>query len=191
LAKHAELHRQLGLGSAAALVVGEVIGVGIFLTPAGMARVLGSPLGLLLVWLALGAVTLAGALCLGELTARHPEAGGLYVYLRQAYGPPAAFLFGWMALLVMDPGLTAALATGLAGSAGRTILRTVRKLRRYSAQACRMLISPARDAAADLGPQFHVGEHSCLPWSGSRATLSLAGGGWERCTSWSARRCTS
>jgi APA family basic amino acid/polyamine antiporter len=95
-------------------VVGEVIGVGIFLTPAGMAKALGSPLWLLAVWLVVGGVTLAGALCLGELAARYPAAGGGYVYLREAYGPGTAFLFGWMSLLVLDPGITAALATGLA-----------------------------------------------------------------------------
>jgi APA family basic amino acid/polyamine antiporter len=110
-----ELRRQLGLASAVGLVVGEVIGVGIFLTPAGMAKALGSPFWLLAVWLVTGAVTVAGALCLGELAARHPEAGGDYVYLREAYGPGTAFLFGWMSLLVMGPGVTAALATGLAG----------------------------------------------------------------------------
>ena len=55
-----------------------------------------------------------GALCYGELSARYPEAGGGYVYLREAYGPAVAFMYGWMAFLVMDPGLTAALATRLA-----------------------------------------------------------------------------
>jgi APA family basic amino acid/polyamine antiporter len=99
-------------------VVGEVIAVGIFLTPAGMAKALGSPLLLLVVWLTMGAMALCGALCYGELSARYPEAGGGYVYLREAYGPAVAFMFGWMALLVMDPGLTAALAVGLATYAG-------------------------------------------------------------------------
>jgi APA family basic amino acid/polyamine antiporter len=99
-------------------VVGEVIAVGIFLTPAGMATSLGSPLWLLVVWLAMGAMAVCGALCYGELAARYPEAGGGYVYLREAYGRPVAFLFGWMALLVMDPGLTAALAVGMASYAG-------------------------------------------------------------------------
>jgi APA family basic amino acid/polyamine antiporter len=114
-----ELKRRLGLGSAAALVVGEVIGVGIFLTPAGMAKVLASPLWLLIVWLTMGVITLCGALCLGELAARVPTAGGLYVYLREAFGPGTAFLFGWMSLLVMDPGLTALLATGIATYLGQ------------------------------------------------------------------------
>jgi APA family basic amino acid/polyamine antiporter len=113
-----ELKRQLGIRTATALVVGEVIAVGIFLTPAGMAKSLGSPLWLLVVWLAMGAMALCGALCYGELAARYPQAGGGYVYLREAYGPAVAFMYGWMALLVMDPGLTAALAVGLASYAG-------------------------------------------------------------------------
>jgi basic amino acid/polyamine antiporter, APA family len=104
--------------TATALVVGEVIAVGIFLTPAGMAQALGSPMLLLLVWLAMAAMALCGALSYGELAARYPEAGGGYVYLREAYGPALAFMYGWMAFLVMDPGLTAALAVGLATYAG-------------------------------------------------------------------------
>ena len=104
--------------TATALVVGEVIAVGIFLTPAGMAKTLGSPFWLLVVWLLMGGMALCGALCYGELAARYPEAGGGYVYLREAYGPALAFLYGWMAFLVMDPGLTAALAVGLASYAG-------------------------------------------------------------------------
>src|SRR5437868_1843188 len=117
----AQLRRQIGVRTATALVVGEVIAVGIFLTPAGMAQALGSPLLLLLVWLAMGAMALCGALSYGELAARYPEAGGGYVYLREAFGPALAFLYGWMAFLVMDPGLTAALAVGLATYAGYII----------------------------------------------------------------------
>lgn len=89
-----------------------MIAVGIFLTPAGMAKTLGSPLLILLVWLATGLMALAGALCYGELASRFPEAGGGYVYLREAYGRGVAFLYGWKSLLVMDPGITAALAAG-------------------------------------------------------------------------------
>ena len=95
-------------------MVGEIIGVGIFLTPAEMAKALGSPFWVLAVWLVVGATALCGALCYGELAARYPEAGGGYVYLREAYGPGLAFLYGWKSLLVMDPGLTAALAAGVA-----------------------------------------------------------------------------
>jgi len=112
------LKRQIGLCTATALIVGEVIAVGIFLTPAGMAKSLGSPVWLLIVWIVMGAMATCGALCYGELAARFPEAGGGYVYLREAYGRPIAFLYGWMALLVMDPGLTAALAVGMAAYVG-------------------------------------------------------------------------
>ena len=116
-----ELRRQLGLGTAVALVVGEVIGVGIFLTPAGLAKALGSPMWLLAVWLVMGGATLAGAFCLSELAARFPASGGSYIFLREAYGPETAFLFGWMSMLVLDPGITAALATGLASYVGYII----------------------------------------------------------------------
>src|SRR3954465_910040 len=108
------LKRQIGLFTATALVVGEVVGVGIFLTPAEMTKSVGSPLWVLVVWLVSGTMALCGALCFGELAARRPEAGGQYAYLRDAYGPPLAFLYGWMGLLVLDPGLTAALAVGAA-----------------------------------------------------------------------------
>jgi len=98
-----------------------MIAVGIFLTPAGMAKSLGSPLWLLIIWLVMGTMALSGALCYGELAARFPHAGGGYVYLREAYGPVVAFLYGWKCLLVMDPGITAALATGLASYAGYSL----------------------------------------------------------------------
>ena len=112
------LRRQLGVLAFTALVVGEVIAIGIFLTPAGMARSLGSPFWLLIVWLLMGVMAVSGALCYGELAARAPESGGGYVYLREAYGPAVAFLYGWKCLLVMDPGITAALAAGLASYVG-------------------------------------------------------------------------
>ncbi len=114
MAAQVELKRQLGLSSAIALVISGVIGVGIFIYPAQMAKSLGSPMLLLVVWLVMGLAALCGALCYGELATRFPEAGGGYVYLREAYGPRVAFLYGWMLLLVLDPGLTAALAVSLA-----------------------------------------------------------------------------
>jgi basic amino acid/polyamine antiporter, APA family len=95
--------------------------VGIFLTPAGMARSLASPGLLFLVWALMGAAAVCGALSLGELAARYPEAGGSYVYLREAWGRQVAFLYGWKCLLVMDPGLTAALATGLGAYASAAL----------------------------------------------------------------------
>ncbi len=107
--------RRLGLASAIAAVAGESIAVGIFLTPAGMARSLGSPFWLLIVWVVVGVLTICGALTYGELAARFPRDGGVYVYLVETFGRPLAFLYGWMSLLVLDPGLAAALALGLAG----------------------------------------------------------------------------
>jgi APA family basic amino acid/polyamine antiporter len=112
-----KLRRELSLASATAAVAGESIAVGIFLTPAGMAKSLGSPLWLLVIWLTVGAMTLSGALCYGELAGRFPRSGGLYIYLQEIFGRRIAFLYGWMSLLVLDPGLTAALATGIAGYA--------------------------------------------------------------------------
>ena len=112
------MRRELNLGSTTAAVIGGIIAVGIFLTPAGMAKALGSPFLLLMVWLVIGAMTMSGALCYGELAARFPRAGGAYVYLKESYGRRPAFLFGWMCLLVMDPAITASLATGLASYFG-------------------------------------------------------------------------
>ncbi|HEY7617504.1 MAG TPA: amino acid permease, partial [Terriglobales bacterium] len=108
------LQRQLGLASATAAVAGEAIAVGIFLTPANMAKSLGSPLWLLAVWLLIGAMTVCGALCYGELAGRFPRPGGTYVYLEETYGRGLAFLYGWMCMLVLDPGVTASLGMGIA-----------------------------------------------------------------------------
>ncbi len=107
--------------TAVALIVGQVIAVGIFLTPAGMAKSVGSPFWLFVIWILMGAMALSGALCYGELASRFPEAGGSYVYLREAFGRLFAFLYGWMVLLVLDPGLTAVFGVGLASYAGYLI----------------------------------------------------------------------
>jgi APA family basic amino acid/polyamine antiporter len=104
--------RELGLGSATALVVGHTIGVGIFLTPAELIGGLASPALTLGLWVACGVLVLAGALTFGELASRYPLAGGPYIYLREAWGERIAFLYGWQSLLIMDPGVTAALTTG-------------------------------------------------------------------------------
>lgn len=108
------LIRRFGVGAALAMIVAEVMGVGIFLTPAEMSRTLGSTAWVLGVWALVGLLSAAGALCYAELGTRFPEAGGGYVYLREAFGERCAFVYGWMSLLVMDPGLTAALGVGLA-----------------------------------------------------------------------------
>jgi APA family basic amino acid/polyamine antiporter len=107
-----EQHRQLGLAATIAVVTGESIALGIFLTPAAMAKSLGSPLLLTAVWCGMGLIAMCGALCYSELAVRFPRAGGEYVYLREGYGNRVAFLYGWMSAAVMDPGLAAALAMG-------------------------------------------------------------------------------
>ncbi len=104
--------RQLGILAAVAAVTGQSIALGIFLTPATMAKSLGSPLLLAAVWCAMAGMAICGSLCYSELAVRYPEAGGEYVYLREGYGGRAAFLYGWMSAAVMDPGLAAALAVG-------------------------------------------------------------------------------
>jgi basic amino acid/polyamine antiporter, APA family len=108
-----ETGRQMGVWAATAVVTGEAISLGIFLTPAGMARSLGSPALLGAVWCGMAFMTLAGALCFTELAVRFPQAGGEYVYLRHGFGRRVAFLYGWMAAVVMYPGVAAALCVGL------------------------------------------------------------------------------
>ncbi len=102
----------MGVWAATAVVTGEAISLGIFLTPAAMARSLGSPALLAAVWCGMAVLTLAGALCFTELAVRNPHDGGEYLYLRRGFGPRVAFLYGWMAAVVMYPGVAAALCVG-------------------------------------------------------------------------------
>jgi APA family basic amino acid/polyamine antiporter len=109
-----ELVRGLGTIDTLSLVVGTIIGTGIFLKTAVMARDVGSPQLVLAAWVAAGALSLAGALTYAELGSLLPRAGGEYVYLRTAYGDLPAFLFGWMRFSVGSSGSAASLATGFA-----------------------------------------------------------------------------
>jgi basic amino acid/polyamine antiporter, APA family len=95
------LPRTLGLWSSVALVVGITIGSGIFRSPASIAQKVPDPVVMLLLWIAGGAITLCGALSLGELAAALPETGGLYAYLREGWGRLPAFLFGWAELVLI------------------------------------------------------------------------------------------
>jgi amino acid transporter len=104
------LPRRLGLWSTAAVLVGITIGSGIFRVPSVVATQVGSVGGAALVWLLGAAVTLAGALTLVALVTAFPSSGGVYVYLREGYGPVVAFLFGWIKLLVTGPTALAAIA---------------------------------------------------------------------------------
>jgi len=105
------LKRDLGLWSAAALVVGTVIGSGIFIVPNVMARNVGAPGMVFVVWVAGGLMSLSGALTYAELSAAMPGAGGEYVYLREAYGPLWSFIYGWTQMWVAKSGSIATLAT--------------------------------------------------------------------------------
>jgi amino acid transporter len=95
------LPRTLGLWSGVALVVGITIGSGIFRSPAGIAQKVPDPTAMLLLWILGGAITMCGALSLGELAAALPETGGLYAYLREGWGRMPAFLFGWSELILI------------------------------------------------------------------------------------------
>lgn len=107
-----ELKRDLGRGPAVSIVVGTVIGSGIFLVPQSMIQRVGSVEMVFAVWIVGGLLSLAGALSYAELAAALPQAGGEYVYLREAYGPLWGFLYGWTQMWVAKSGSIATLATG-------------------------------------------------------------------------------
>jgi basic amino acid/polyamine antiporter, APA family len=108
------LVRVLGPGSAVLFVLGSVIGSGIFLTTGTMASALPSPTLILAAWVSGGVVALSGGLTYAEMGAMYPRSGGVYVYLREAFGPLIAFLYGWAALLVFFSGGIAAVSVGFA-----------------------------------------------------------------------------
>jgi APA family basic amino acid/polyamine antiporter len=108
------LRRSLGALDGTLLTIGAMVGTGIFLAAGDVVRAVPEPRLVLLVWLVSGLLTLAGALTYGELGAMYPRAGGLYHYLREAWGPPWGFLYGWTCLLVIMSGGIAAIAVGFA-----------------------------------------------------------------------------
>src|SRR5213596_3301160 len=109
-----KLVRGLGLLDSTMLVAGSMIGSGIFIVSAIIARQVGSPGWLLVVWIVTGLLTLMAALTYGELAAMMPKAGGQYVYLREAYSPLWGFLYGWTLFLVIQTGTIAAVAVAFA-----------------------------------------------------------------------------
>lgn len=113
-----KLVRGLGLLDATMIVVGSMIGSGIFITSAESSRLVGAPGWLLVAWALAGVLTITGALCCAELAAMWPRAGGQYVFLREAYGPSLGFLFGWSLLLVIQTGTIAAVAVAFANFSG-------------------------------------------------------------------------
>jgi N-acyl-D-aspartate/D-glutamate deacylase/amino acid transporter len=114
------LHRTLGFTDLVLIVIGTVIGSGIFIVPATVLAQTGGALGTsLLVWFVAGVLSLLGALTYGELGAANPDAGGLYVYIRDAFGPLPAFLYGWTAFFVISTGSVATLAVAFTGYLGQ------------------------------------------------------------------------
>ena len=107
------LRRGLGLSDCLLLVVGSMVGSGIFLTTGQIAAALPAPWLILLAWLIGGGIALCGALTYAELGASLPRAGGHYVYLREAYGPLVGFLDGWLSFIASFPGSIAFVALGL------------------------------------------------------------------------------
>ena len=106
--------RELGTIDAAMIVVGSMIGSGIFITSAESARYVGAPGWLLVAWGLAGLMTITGSLCAAEIAAMMPRAGGQYVFLREAYSPMFGFLFGWAMFLVVQTGTIAAVAVAFA-----------------------------------------------------------------------------
>jgi basic amino acid/polyamine antiporter, APA family len=113
-----ELKRELKLLDATMIVIGSMIGSGIFIVSADIARTVGSGGYLLLIWLITGAVTVIGALSYGELVSLMPHAGGQYVYLRESYNPLIGFLYGWTLFMVIQTGTIAAVAVAFAKFSG-------------------------------------------------------------------------
>src|SRR3954465_3071227 len=114
----AKLVRGLGLLDSTMLVAGSMIGSGIFIVSSIIARQVGAPGWLIVVWIVTGALTLMAALSYGELAAMMPKAGGQYVYLREAFSPLWGFLYGWTLFLVIQTGTIAAVAVGFARYTG-------------------------------------------------------------------------
>lgn len=112
------LVRGLGLMDATMIVIGSMIGSGIFIVSAKSAAIVGAPGWLLAAWAIAGVLTITGALCCAELAAMMPRAGGQYVFLREAYGPATGFLFGWSLLFVVQTGTIAAVAVAFANFMG-------------------------------------------------------------------------
>src|SRR5580693_686002 len=109
-----EPKRALGLFDSTMVVIGVMIGSGIFIVPAGMARILGGPGWLLAAWVFAAVLTISAAFSFGELASMMPSGGGMYLYLREAYSPLWGFLYGWTLFTVIQTGTIAAVAVAFA-----------------------------------------------------------------------------
>src|SRR2546426_10731834 len=133
--EHSRLTRGLGLLDATMIVIGSMIGSGIFLVSAESSRLVGAPGWLIAAWALAGLMTITGALCCAELAAMMPRAGGQYVFLGKAYSPGIGFLFGWSLFLVIQTGTIAAVAVAFANFTGVLV---------HSVAADNYLITPHR-----------------------------------------------
>lgn len=142
--------RGLGLLDSTTIVAGSMIGSGIFIVSADMARQIGSPGWLLVAWIVTGILTVVGALSYGELAAMMPRAGGQYVYLREAFSPLWGFLYGWTLFLVIQTGTIAAVAVGFAKYLGQLL--------------------PAISEKTYLVPPIAIGSHYAISLSTAQLT---------------------
>jgi len=152
-----QLVRGLGLLDATMIVAGSMIGSGIFIVSADMARQLGSAGWLLVAWLVTGLLTMVAALSYGELAALMPQAGGQYVYLREAYSPLGGFLYGWTLFLVIQTGTIAAVAVAFAKFLG-VLVPAISESHRYL-ESGRFALTPTSLVA--------IGVLILLTWSNS------------------------
>jgi APA family basic amino acid/polyamine antiporter len=167
------LPRTLGLWSSVALVVGITIGSGIFRSPAGIAQKVPHPSAMLALWVVGGAITLCGALSLGELAAALPETGGLYAYLREGWGRVPAFLFGWSELVL----IRANALGGIAVVFGEYLLRSigVDPIEHSVAARCLSALAIAFAAAANIrGANIGAFIVGIATWAKFLALLVLA-----------------
>ena len=122
MSEHKELPRLLGFRQLIAITIGTVIGSGIFIVPGAVMRQTGGSVPLsLLVWVAGGVLSLLGALTYAEMGAMKPEAGGLYIYIRDGFGPFPAFLFGWTMFFITGSGTNATLAVAFTAYLGQFV----------------------------------------------------------------------
>jgi len=153
-----ELARDLKLSHAGAVVVGTIIGSGIFLVPKEMMQAVGSPRLVYLAWLVGGLLSFFGALTYAELGAMKPQAGGEYVYVRDAYGPLAGFLYGWTWFVIAKPASIATVATGL--------VRTLATFPVFSffSQPCFSTALTTHSFAVTYGQLVAIGAAIALSW---------------------------
>lgn len=174
------LPRRLGGWSTAAVTIGIMIGSGIFRVPAVAAAATGTPHAMLLAWVVGGLVAMCGALALAEVAALFPNAGGMYVYLREAYGPLIAFLFGWLYLVIMPTG-AGAIALVFAEYLGRLVPLSAGQVRGIAALLIIMLAAAQyrsiRFGAAIQNVSTVAKVLAILAMTGAAFLLGAPGGG--------------